>query len=476
MADAPDNETLNETSTPKTYLASVVCQVIRTRDLRDKGQIQLRWSANGRFFPPYLVPVDKLETCIADVRLAIQDIVTSLENAPEMLKSPGEIIDGVSLNTLIIELAKAGKSLYDRLLPKEDATQREIEKWLKMLAAEDRVDTVEIQIDDECADDLTKPLPTIPWNLLFDDKLIKPAELLARLNSGAVDDWGFFWGAKFDLSCGKNVNPFKADSPIDLETVTLVVMMDETILANLHQDTNTKVEFEDLLQRIDALRDPDSPAGKIVHLMHDMASLESFIEERNQTPDVLYWLSHAKPDSLFLEFLDGREGEEVTVDRLASTFAAAENPKRLVAFLNGCQTAEASIKGSFLNAFRKFDFCDGLIATERETLDVFAHRFGMEFLESFFIRQLPLGRILHNLRRSSLPLGLLYGTYCPPNIRIVRKSDMKAVKRSAPYRIAPELGASLRKLSAAALTTARETRLANATVKPPAPPQPWPDK
>src|SRR5262249_34173127 len=83
-------------------------------------------------------------------------------------------------------------------------------------------------------------------------------------------------------------------------------------------------------------------------------------------------------------------------------------------FLNACNTAEA---GSFLQAFYHLGM-SGLIATEHQTIDTFACPFGLDFLDAFLAKGETVGSAWQRLG-ARVPLGLLYGAYCPPDIRVV---------------------------------------------------------
>ena len=54
-----------------------------------------------------------------------------------------------------------------------------------------------------------------------------------------------------------------------------------------------------------------------------------------------------------------------------------------------------------------------------QTIDQFANPLGLDFLEAFLERGESVGAVLRHLR-GRVPLGLLYGTYCPPDIRVDR--------------------------------------------------------
>ena len=89
----------------------------------------------------------------------------------------------------------------------------------------------------------------------------------------------------------------------------------------------------------------------------------------------------------------------------------------MLAFLNCCQTAEGGQSGSFLDVLHSFGFT-GAIATEQQTIDNFANELGLAFLRGFLQEGRPLGELLHGLRLSMAPLGLLYGAHCPPEIHV----------------------------------------------------------
>ena len=104
---------------------------------------------------------------------------------------------------------------------------------------------------------------------------------------------------------------------------------------------------------------------------------------------------------------------------LLRSYDDRERPEGMLAFLNACQTAEAGSGGSFLDVLHSFGFT-GAIATERQTIDTFANEFGIDFLRGFLREGKPLGELLHRLRLERVPLGLVYGAHCPPEIRVRR--------------------------------------------------------
>src|SRR5262249_48169347 len=93
-------------------------------------------------------------------------------------------------------------------------------------------------------------------------------------------------------------------------------------------------------------------------------------------------------------------------------------------FLNACMTAQAGDLGSFLEAFHAARY-SGLIATESLTIDTFANPFGLAILDGFLYQGHPIGSLLSRLRKGNLPLGFLYGTYCPPDLKVPQLPESK---------------------------------------------------
>src|SRR5262249_17939689 len=129
-------------------------------------------------------------------------------------------------------------------------------------------------------------------------------------------------------------------------------------------------------------------------------------------PRMIYWLGHARPDALYLG------ADKLTLPELCDLLRAIPHRRETsggLVFLNPCTTAQAGELGSFLEAFHAARY-SGLIATESLTVDTFANPFGLAVLDGFLYQGKPIGGLLSELRRGNLPLGLLYGTYCPPKL------------------------------------------------------------
>src|SRR5262249_1096277 len=91
-------------------------------------------------------------------------------------------------------------------------------------------------------------------------------------------------------------------------------------------------------------------------------------------PDLMYWLSHATPEALEL----GTEDDcKIRPTDLRKMLEAGGRRTGGLVFFNACRTAEASpTAGSFFKAVFGLKM-SGLIATEQQTVDVFACPFGV---------------------------------------------------------------------------------------------------
>jgi WD40 repeat protein len=251
---------------------------------------------------------------------------------------------------------------------------------------------LEIVVEERSADAGT--FLSVPWNLVYDER---PAKYKAAFQKGeGVERWRPFWSVRYNLTSGRRVEPLKR-LPLWSDP-RVVIVVDPTV----HEDLN-----DDQKGRLDSFL---AEAG--LSAVGSMDELEAALEEGY--PRLLYWLGHATPE--YLQLGDERIAPG-DLRNLLRSFDDRDRPEGMLAFLNGCQTAEAGSGGSFLDVLHSFGFT-GAIATERQTIDTFANEFGLSFLRGFLREGRPLGELLHELRLKSAPLGLLYGAHCPPEIRV----------------------------------------------------------
>ena len=285
------------------------------------------------------------------------------------------------------ELAEAGYELYQQIFnPGVDDAPRakRVRSWLESLREHHALDTLEIVVESPWS---------MPWNVVYDEQPDKEAFLS---NDDNLSRWKPFWGIRYNLTGGRKVNPLRRLPWLKSPDVLLVV--DPSIHDGLPPEQQEQlanfVKSHDL--RIVRTKDELVAAAK------------------SKPPELVYWLSHATPSALVLG------DEEITprlLRRILRRDDSSDSPQLGgLAFLNACQTVESAEAGSFFDALHSLGF-SGMVGTEHQTVDTFANPLGLTFLEEFLIQGQPIGQVMRSLR-AHVPLGLLYGTYCPPDIRV----------------------------------------------------------
>ncbi|HEX8202648.1 MAG TPA: AAA family ATPase, partial [Isosphaeraceae bacterium] len=363
--------------------ADIVCQV-----LGKPAQISFIWSDGPASFPPYELTGNGLKK-FRDLARQAREQLSNL--VKDYLHGADEDVRRSSF-----ELARVGHKLYRQIfLPA--AEQREladkIGKWLSEMRDHDAIESLEFVVDG---------LDPVPWNVVYERE---PDEAAFLSGSHGMDHWLSFWGIRYNLAGGRRVEPLRRLPWLKSPGLRLLMVVDPEIRRGLPEDQQRRLEGFLRARSLTAIESRDQLA-------------EALEDER---PDLMYWLCHASPSALELG------GEPIRPADLAEMLqGAAGNRFGGLAFLNACQTAEASEEvGSFLDALHEEGF-SGIVATEHQTVDTFAHPFGLDFLEAFLDTGEPIGKLLQQLRGRGVPLGLLYGTYCPPGLYVRRAAAATA--------------------------------------------------
>jgi hypothetical protein len=362
-------------------MSEIVCQV-----LNRETQVELIWSSGGGFFRPYAIAGSKL----LELREATKSVRTALGDMVCTLNDSG---DGPVPWEPSYALAEAGFRLYNCVLPTEEDTAKKVRRWIDDLRRASSLTSLEIVVEEQSAD--SRAYLSVPWNLVYDER---PAKHKPAFQSGqGAERWRPFWSIRYNLTSGRRVEPLRR----------LPIWSKPRVIAAINPDIYDEMH-EDQKQKLDQFL-----AETGIARVGSMAELEQAMEEGY--PQLFYYLGHATPDYLTL-------GNQETVTpsdlrNLLRSFDDRERPEGMLAFLNACQTAEAGQAGSFLEVLHSFGFT-GAIATEQQTIDNFANELGLAFLRGFLQEGRPLGELLHELRLTMAPLGLLYGAHCPPEIRV----------------------------------------------------------
>ena len=344
--------------------------------------VSLTWSDGPASFSSYELPRKGLSTAADAARTALGLVVECYFSA--------EAGDAVVASA---KLAQAGYGLYQALFKpgaEQQAQATEIRKWLDKLQSGGVVETVEVIADG---------IDPIPWNLVYDRKPDAPA---SQTSGDDPARWQPFWGLRYDLAGGRRVSPLRR-FPV-LQDPRIVVVTDPMVIDNL------PTECRELTALCRENRWP---------LARSRTELVEIMQAGR--PDILYWLGHTQTDPFGLVLGD----DVITPDDLKAlmegdSFEDTAEVFGGVAFLNACGTAGGDTSGSFLDALHPLGL-SGYVVTEQVTVDTFAAPLGREFLSAFAVRGEPLGQVMRRLR-GQVPLGLIYGSYCPPVLRVRRGS------------------------------------------------------
>ncbi len=379
--------------------------VCRTRVDEPGTALEFTWSVGSSAFPTYTLRDDLVEQFRENTKEArdrLFDLVSLYQPAAADRDLP-------ALRRCCLELAGAGRNLYNLIFAPEaqpKGVTKTVRRWLREVTDTDGVQSLEV---------VSEGRPWFaPWNVVYDadpdEGLFLNAEPRAHgggdLPAAALRP---FWGLRYNLCGGLPVEPLRRKrlpSPLDVLLVIDPVVRDDLA----HHVNDAGVSEKAML--LDFVAACEKAKARVA------TSREQLRKALKKRPHLIYWLGHADPTYLALG------DDKVSLADLGNFLRDSGDddepslPGGLV-FLNACQTATTFDRGlgSFLKVFHDADF-SGIIATEERTLDNVASPFGLEVMTAFLDVREPIGEILRRLRARYAPLGLLYGTYCPPDLQV----------------------------------------------------------
>ncbi len=367
---------------------NIVCEM-KLLEGRVGEQLEIRWRESGAAFEPYRLGEDDTE----DFRRVSAEARRKLRRLSELHRddAPQE-----QISQHVREIAKSGRELRDLLFAVGGGASAslgaEVQDWLEAVPL-DPAPGLEVSFIDD-----SRPF-LVPWNIVYDGD---PHTAEFADSRGA--DFRRFWGLRYVLTGGKQATPLRR-RPLPADTRTLFIVCPR-VADRLNW--NPAVRF----------------ASNQLELVKSVEQVERRLSE--ELPPIIYWLSHAQSDALYLN------GEPVRLDQLRRWLRSGANSTQQRAFrglsiLNACQTGAPGQLSSYLELFQRFNY-SGILATEAEVLDSFAVPYGELLLRELFSGQM-IGPFSHALRGDpdQLPQSLLYGTYCPPTFRI----DVESVSTPA---------------------------------------------
>jgi hypothetical protein len=296
---------------------------------------------------------------------------------------------------LLKAIAEAGRELYVSFFTDADQINTELVKKTRAWLGTKAGAPMTFFLD---------PRVYIPWGLLYDGD---PARLPDDPTATDIGLYGDFWCLKYGIAAVYDVPGAFADA--------------EGIA---HEQFRILAAFDHAVREAAAKRLPPTDRALHDHLFPDARSVYSrddLLKRWDELADrhgLLLFLCHANETSLALKGLDA--AHRVSVKDFKTRLRRKDDRDRDTAclvFLNGCNTAVGASDGAFLEATGGQGFF-GFIGTETEVPDVFALRMSLAFTRRLLHSGQAAYAIMDDLRRQHWPLGLLYSTYCNPDVSV----------------------------------------------------------
>ena len=353
----------------------VVCQIVA-----DGSRLVLTWSDGTGDFDPYAIDSFDLGLLSQYSFAAHKELCRLVDIYQDPVQS--------GRNDCLLKLAQWGHKLYKIIFGPLGAHL--VQQWFEDASQLNEIASLEIIIN------AGENRIAIPWNVIYGKV---PPDTWAAMNDQFETDG--FWGCAYDLACGLRVDPLRRRPWLDNPRLLFVVdpYTESAMAAASAQDGALLTDF--------------MTNKKVTHGLEVAQTVEQLSDHLKQRPsEIIYWFSHANDKALHLS---GNPVDAFNLYDLLGAGGAARRGGLVV--LNACQTAGSATSGeAFLSAVTKVGM-SGIIGSEEETIDLYANRFGLSFLDSFLQGTHDIAAILRNLRRSN-PLYLLYTAYCPPNFRV----------------------------------------------------------
>jgi hypothetical protein len=328
----------------------------------------------------------------------LMDAATAVRKQLRALAGLPERCEAAQFAPLIRQLARNGQDLFNRLLPAsggEGPDVDEIKQQLARAAAslEGHRPDLKVRLETDTL--------FVPWGFVFSGS---NADLL-RQPVGTIDDMKGFWLAQFCISVVYGGSPSFPQQRMPRSGRLLAI----------HQEmfSGARKELEkDCLERLDELLE-DQPEATTDWYKFFEASDE--VQDDHDT--VLYVFGHSDGQSIQLS--DGEDDQYALRPASMWRFKKRTKGTASIFILNGCRTAapnpnsaEKPISANFLRATRQPGYY-GFIGTEAQVSNVFACRYGTEFLWRLIKKRQSVGETFDELlhRRDLFPHNILYTCY-----------------------------------------------------------------
>lgn len=372
------------------------------RIAKNEEQFKVTWTITDGDEPPvtpaaYSVDPGLLRQAAGNVRQQLQVIA----DARQAFEKP-------AFAKLLKQLAQSGRILFKQLMnPAPD--EQEVRQRFQEVAKDSNQIRHDFRIILETAELF------VPWGFVFSGELSDvPNE--NELNMSLADMKGF-WLSHFNISVTHN-----GDRPFPRQrkaSVRKLFALHEDMFGAAKASLREAKDEESLecLKRLEELLD-----GEDMTPVSDWDKFREAWEEVGSEHDsVLYLFGHSDGQRIELRERKKDEGIDPAFDLSAADlidFRKDQPGESAAIFLfNGCRTAapdseDVPISANFLKASRERGYF-GFIGTETEVTNVFACRYGTEFLWRLYQEGKTVGAAFDELLQSGklFPQNLLYACY-----------------------------------------------------------------
>lgn len=323
-----------------------------------------------------------------------------LEPAGVLRKRLKELVDcetirgGASKESILFNLAKAGHDLYSGLFA---ATSGGLaaRKVKELISAPASRYIIMFKVEDDIH---------IPWGLMYDSD---PEEMPdGEATPPELNNYPHFWCLKYDAAAINKKITWPSTQAIPENHFRILSVVNRPALLKAAKSLPQKERAElwntaRWLARDFEFKEPVFERSKLFSLWGSDGDKVNF----------LCFYGHADEKTLSLG-----KGQDLPMNDFLTKLSRADaTPERpgCVVFLNGCMTAVGRNGQGFLQVAGREGFC-GFIGTETKIPDLFALRFGVEFVKLFLDKNRKVYEIMRSLREKYWPLSLTYSTCCYP--------------------------------------------------------------
>ncbi|TVZ60904.1 hypothetical protein FBZ81_10452 [Azospirillum brasilense] len=351
----------------------------------EANMLKLAWSSQDWALAPYTVGRELVESQSANIRHILCELSYHYGHHPSPDYTPyfKRLVDaGQKLSTALFTSVGAGE---------EAAAQAE-------LIVSDIRERQRLTVYSDAT-------AHIPWNFICRD--IGKWEEFAP--SGNFEDFSDFWSNLFSITVRFNKTDFLPDKPLERSSFKVLYILNKTHYQQARKHLNEEEqECLDRLLEIDVGNVTDWDSGR--QRWRQISSNNS----------LLYIFGHSDGTSIVLDEDADPHDTKYRLDAagLMQVFRKRERQRSAtICFFNGCHTAAGKMDNSFLPITSTPGFY-GFIGTEAEVSNIFATRYGINFMKRVCEEGMSVQEAYDSLKTDLFPQSLLYSCFAHAKYRV----------------------------------------------------------